>query len=112
MLDVLPDLDQNFRQMAVAGGKPVVVIDLDHVAVAALPTGDGDGAVGGDVGRFAGVAAQVDAGVDRRTADETGPCACRTASSCRFRLRPACAAEWRAIAQRPIELRAREADAV
>src|SRR5450759_556200 len=56
--------------VAVARGKSVVVVDLDHIAIAALPAGDADRAVGGDAHRIALVAAQVDAGMNRRPLHE------------------------------------------
>ena len=36
----LADLDVDLRQVAVAGGEAVAVVDLDHLAVAAFPAGD------------------------------------------------------------------------
>ena len=63
--DLVADRDVDLRQMAVAGRKPVAVIDLDHLAVAAAPAGDGDGAGGGGVDRLADFAAEIDAGVHR-----------------------------------------------
>src|SRR5262249_56597693 len=68
--DHLPDLDVDLREVAVAGGEPVAVVDLDQVAVAALAAGHGDDAGGGRMHRLAVVAAQVDAGVHRRLAEE------------------------------------------
>src|SRR5258708_13764695 len=35
--NALPDLDVDFRQVAVTGGKPVAVIDLHHLPAAAPP---------------------------------------------------------------------------
>src|SRR5947207_917065 len=35
----IADLDVDCGEMAVAGGEPVAVIDLDHAAIAALPAG-------------------------------------------------------------------------
>src|SRR5690242_9729562 len=66
----LADLDVDLGQMPVAGGETVAVVDLHHFAVAALPSGHRDLAVGGGVHRLADVAAQVDAGVHRRFAEE------------------------------------------
>ncbi len=56
--------------MAVARRKAVAVIDLDHVAVAAAPARGFHGAVGGDAHRIAGLAAEVEAAVHRRPAEE------------------------------------------
>ena len=66
----LPDLDVIVGQMPVAGREPVAVVDLDHLAVAALPAGDRDVAVGGRAHRIAGLAAEIQAGVHRGRADE------------------------------------------
>ena len=69
-LDVLADAHVDRRQMAVAGRELVAVVDLDHLAVAAVPAGGDDGAGGGGAHRIAGVAAHVHAGVHRRTTEE------------------------------------------
>src|SRR5207237_6828818 len=37
--DAIADLDVDFRQMAVAGRKPIAMIDFDHAAIAAGPPG-------------------------------------------------------------------------
>src|SRR6516225_306058 len=37
--DGVADLDVDLREMAVAGRKPVAMVDLDHAAVAAAPAG-------------------------------------------------------------------------
>src|SRR5437879_4551811 len=68
--DALADLDVDLRHMTVAGRKSVAMVDFDHVAVAAIPAGSGDGAVGGDAHRIAFVTAQIDAGMDRRSPHE------------------------------------------
>ena len=70
MRTLCPTLTVDLRQMAVAGGKPVAVVDLDHVAVAAFAAGDGHLAGGGGVHRLADVAAQVDAGMHGGAAEE------------------------------------------
>src|SRR5262245_29559263 len=62
-LDRLADLDVDCRQVAIAGREPVAVVDLDHLAVAAVPAGGGDRAVRRGAHRIAGVAAHVETGV-------------------------------------------------
>src|ERR1700687_1285084 len=65
LADGLRDVDRlaappaDFRQMAVTGGQAMAVVDLDHIAVAALPAGDGHAAVGGGAHRIAALAAQI-----------------------------------------------------
>src|ERR1700751_3523562 len=66
----LPDLHVDLRQMPVAGGQPVAVVDLDQIAVPAVAAGNGDAAIGGRVHRLTDLAAQVDAGVHGRAAEE------------------------------------------
>src|SRR5688500_13225222 len=66
----LADLHGDVGEMPVARREPVAVVDLDHLAVAALPSGNGDAAVGGGARRIAGLAAEIDAGVHGRRADE------------------------------------------
>src|SRR5207247_5485524 len=45
--------DIDLRKMAVTSGKPSTVIDVDDVAIAALPSGDSHFAAGGDLNRCA-----------------------------------------------------------
>src|SRR5689334_6787253 len=68
--DRLTDLDVDLRQMRVARGKAVAVIDLDHLAVAAVPARDRHRPGGGRACRLAGVGAEVEAGVHRGCPDE------------------------------------------
>src|SRR5262249_41862701 len=68
--DVLSNGDVDFRQMSVAGRQPVAMIDLDQLAIAAVPARDGDDARGGGADRIADVAAEIDPRVHRRSADE------------------------------------------
>src|SRR6185437_530393 len=65
-LYVLSDTDLDFRKMTVAGGEPVAMVDLDHLAVAAGPARGlhAAGRCGMDV--FTDGAAKVEAGVHRR----------------------------------------------
>src|SRR6266852_6072486 len=69
-LDVLADGDVDLGEMAVACRQTVAVIDLDQLAVAAVPTRRGDGAGRGGADRIAGIAAEVEAGMHRRAAEE------------------------------------------
>src|SRR6185312_578448 len=69
-MDGLADLDVDLREVAVARGKAVAVVDLDHVAVAALAPGDRHAPGRGRVHRIADVAAHVEAGVHRRAMQE------------------------------------------
>ena len=64
--DNLADFHGDHGQMAIAGDKAVAVTDLHHVAIAALAAGNGGVAVGGH--RLANVPAQINAGMDCRTA--------------------------------------------
>src|SRR5262245_57139031 len=66
----LSDLDADFGQVAKAGREPVAVADLDHVAVAALPTRYRDLACCRCAHRLASVAAQVDAGMESHTPED------------------------------------------
>src|SRR5262245_15422796 len=66
----IADLDVARRQMAVAGGQPVAVVDLDHAAVAALPAGGNDLAVGGGADGIAGGGAEIQARMHRGPAEE------------------------------------------
>src|SRR5665213_3929899 len=68
--DLIADADVYLGHMPITGRKPAAVIDLDHLAVAAGPAGDADGAGGGGVDRFADLAAEVDAGVHCRLVNE------------------------------------------
>src|SRR4051794_13038474 len=45
-LDLLADLHFDLRHVTVAGREAIAVIDLDHLAVAAVPAGGFDDAVG------------------------------------------------------------------
>src|SRR5262249_45162514 len=58
-LDWLSDMDVDNRQMTIAGGNAVAVIDLDKVAIAAVPAGKTDYSVRRGANRIAGLAAQV-----------------------------------------------------
>src|SRR5690242_9164255 len=44
--DVFAGLHQNFRQMPIAGRNAVEMVDLDHVSITALPTGNCNFAAG------------------------------------------------------------------
>src|SRR5579884_1961481 len=68
--DALTDLDVDLGQVAVACRKTVAVVDLHHVAVAAVPAGDGHAPVGRGAHRLAIVAAQIDAGMHGRPSEE------------------------------------------
>ena len=70
ILIVLADLHLDLRHVAVARREAVAVVDLDHLAVAAAPARGLDGAVGGGAHRVAGAAAEIEAGVHRRPAEE------------------------------------------
>src|SRR5262245_14769379 len=52
-------------KMGISRRKPVAVIDLDHLAVAAAPSGMAHGSGRGGAHRLAFVSAQIDAGVHR-----------------------------------------------
>ena len=68
--DLLAFGDQDFRHMAVAGRQAVAVVDLDHVAVAAHRARVDD-AAGGGRREFPAIGLQqIDAGVERRPAEE------------------------------------------
>src|SRR5262249_23928562 len=69
-LDRLADANGDRRQVAVAGRQSVAVIDVDHAAVAAAPARGGHGAVGGGVHRIAGLAMEIEPGVQGRRAQE------------------------------------------
>src|SRR5437763_16042704 len=58
----LPDFHIDCRKMRVARRKAVAVVDLDHLAVAAVPARDGHGAGRGRARRFPGVGTDVAAG--------------------------------------------------
>lgn len=68
--DELPDLDADLRQVPVTARQSVAVIDLDHVAVTTLTSGDGHAAGGRCADRLSRIAAQVDAGMDSGPAVE------------------------------------------
>src|SRR3954466_2037653 len=68
--DRLSDLDVDRREMRVARRKAVAVIDLDHVAVAAVASRDRDGAGRGGARGFADVGAKVEPGMHRGAAQE------------------------------------------
>ena len=61
---VVAHLDVDVREVAVAAGKAVTVVDLDHVAVAALPAGFDDLTGGRGQDLFAAFAVDVHSGVE------------------------------------------------
>src|SRR5262245_13449011 len=69
-LDRMADLGVDAGEVAVARRDAVAVVDLDHLAVAALPAGECHRAVRGCAHRVAGLAAHVEAGVHRRRFQE------------------------------------------
>src|SRR6478609_9364636 len=69
-LHAIADLDVDLRKMAVAGGKPVAMVDLDHAAVAAAPARIDDLAVCGRAHGIARLGAEIEAGVHRGPAEE------------------------------------------
>src|SRR3954451_5031965 len=68
--DRLPNLDFDRREMRVAGGKTVAMVDLDHLAVPAVPARHGNGAGCRRAGRLAIVGAKFEARVHRVRAQE------------------------------------------
>src|ERR1700722_20506783 len=68
--NALADANVDLRQMTVAGGKAVAVIDLDHLAVAAAPAGRRHRSRRRGVGRLAVAAAELDTRVHRRHMQE------------------------------------------
>src|SRR5262245_5601826 len=66
----IADLAVHAGKVAVAGREAVAVVDVDHLAVAALPAGDGHGTVGGGAHRIAGLPGHVEPGVHRGRAQE------------------------------------------
>src|SRR5262245_47104554 len=66
----ITDLDVARREMPVAGGEPVAVVDLDHAAIAALPARCDDLAVGGGADGIAGGGAEIQARVHRGPSQE------------------------------------------
>src|SRR5690606_34404883 len=64
------DTDIDSGEMCVTGREPVAVVDLDHLAIAAIPSGRDDGAAGGRMDGVAGGAAHIEAGMHRRPAQE------------------------------------------
>src|SRR5438045_3211082 len=69
-LDDVADLDVDRGEMAVAGGEAVAMVDLDHAAIAALPAGCDDLAVGGGTHGIAGGGAEIQARVHRGPSQE------------------------------------------
>src|SRR5690349_15144113 len=69
-LDDVPDLHVDLREMAVAGGQPVAVVDLDHAAIAAAPARRDHLAVGSGAHGIAGLGAEIEAGVHRGSTEE------------------------------------------
>src|SRR6266567_601678 len=67
---LVADTDLDRGEMRVAGRQSVAVVDLDHLAVAAVPAGMGHGPGGGSAHRLAFLPAQIDAGVHGRTVEE------------------------------------------
>ena len=70
MRTLSPTEQVDLRQMAITGRKPVAVIDLDHLAVAAAPAGGGHRAAGSRVDRFAKLATEIDARMHGRHVQE------------------------------------------
>src|SRR3954468_18391377 len=68
--DRLADFHLDCREMCVARRKAIAVIDLDHLAVTAVPAGRRDGTGSSRAGGLAGIGADVDTGVHRRPAHE------------------------------------------
>ena len=69
-LDVLPDADVDLGQMSVARRETIAVVDLDHLAVTALPAGVAYRAGGGGFHRIAAVAAKIEPGMHRGSPEE------------------------------------------
>ena len=69
-LDLVADLDVDFRQMAVAGRQAVAVVDFHHAAIAAAPSRRHHFAVRGGAHRIARRGAEIEAGVHGRAAEE------------------------------------------
>src|SRR5262249_53542239 len=69
-LDLLSDGDLDRRKVAVARGEPVAMVDLDHLAVPALPAGGDHLAVGGGAHRIAGLGLEIEPGMHRGLLDE------------------------------------------
>src|SRR5690242_12099130 len=69
-LDDVADLHVDLREMAVARGQPVAMVDLDHAAIAAAPARRDHLAVGGGADGIAGLSAEIEAGVHRGPAEE------------------------------------------
>src|SRR5262245_18836527 len=65
-LDRVADLGVDAGEVAIACRQAVAVVDLDHLAIAALPAGECHRSVRSCAHRVTGVAAHVDAGVHRR----------------------------------------------
>ncbi len=69
-LDGLPDVHVDRREMPIAGGEAVAVVDLDHAAIAAAPPGGSDGAVRGCMHGLAGLGVEIEPRMHRRRAGE------------------------------------------
>ena len=57
--DILPNRDIELRQMAVAGGKTIAVIDFNELAIAAIPASLRDFACGRSADRVAHASADI-----------------------------------------------------
>src|SRR5215467_5178023 len=68
--DGIADLHVDLREMAIARRQPVAVIDLDHAAIAAGPSGRNDLAVGGSADEIACLCAKVETGVHGGSAEK------------------------------------------
>src|SRR5262249_18699108 len=68
--DGVADLHVDLREMAVAGGEPVAMVDLDHAAVTAAPARGDDLAVRGGADGIARLGAEVEPGMHRGSAEE------------------------------------------
>src|SRR4029079_11560813 len=68
--DRLANLHIDLRQVSITGREAIAVIDLHHLAVPAAPARALDLAVSGGAYWIAGAAADIEAGVHRRAAEE------------------------------------------
>src|SRR5436305_9379366 len=69
-LDLIADFDVYFRQMAVAGGQTIAVVDFHHSAVAARRSRRDYFPVSGGAHGIAGCRAKIETRVHRRSAKE------------------------------------------
>src|SRR6185437_11194206 len=69
-LDHVADLDVDLREVAVAGGEPVAMVDFDHAAVAAAPTRIDNLAVGGGAYGITHLRAEIETRMHRGPSEE------------------------------------------